>query len=230
MSLLDRLLPPRCLLCHDPGVDGMAICAGCRGDLVRNGRACVRCAEPLPATGEGLEPLRVCGGCLWHPPPYAAIHVPFCYAAPLDWLLWRFKFHGDLAAGRLLGQLLAGETAFRLAGCDAIVPVPLHPRRLRERGYNQAAELARPLARALDARIRPNALARTGSTAAQMALPARERRRNVKGAFAPGRRPVTGRVVLIDDVVTTASTIGEAARALTAAAEVRVEVCALARA
>lgn len=230
MSLIDRILPPRCLLCGDPGSHGMALCAGCRGDLPRNDHACARCAEPLPATADGLPALRVCGACLWHPPPYAAIHVPFRYRPPLDWLIRRFKFHGDLAAGRLLGQLLAAELATDLRGCEAVVPIPLHPRRLRARGYNQAAELARPLARAAGARICPDALIRVGSTTPQMELPARERQRNVRRAFRVHRLPAAEHLLIIDDVVTTASTVREAVRAAGLPARARVEVCALARA
>lgn len=217
--MLDRILPPRCLLCGDPGahclaVGCMALCAGCLQDLPRNERPCARCAQPLPGTAADLPELSVCGDCLWHPPPWAAIHVPFLYGPPLDWLVRRLKFHGDLAAGRLLGQLLARELHPLLPGGEAIVPVPLHPARLRERGYNQATELARPLARALGGWIEHGALERHGSRTPQMELSARERRRNVRRAFTAVRPPAADRVLLIDDVVTTASTVREAARAL----------------
>jgi len=229
MWLLDRLLPPRCLLCDDPGVHGMPLCAGCLGECTRNDPACSRCAEALPGTADTLPDLTVCGACLWRPPPYTAIHAPYRYAAPLDGLIHRLKFRGDLAAGRLLGLMLARAAGDRFRECNAIVPIPLHPRRLRTRGYNQAVELARPLARHLGIPIRPDALVRGGSTRAQMELPARERRANVRGAFRPGR-PVTGRVLLVDDVITTANTVGEAARLLTANPDTEVVVYALARA
>ncbi|MDZ7747473.1 MAG: double zinc ribbon domain-containing protein [Halofilum sp. (in: g-proteobacteria)] len=91
MSLLERLFPPRCLLCDAPGGAGLALCAGCRADLPGNGPACARCAARLPGTAPGLPELSVCGACLWRPPPFAAIHVPFAYAAPVDWLLRRFQ-------------------------------------------------------------------------------------------------------------------------------------------
>lgn len=228
-GLLDRLLPPHCLLCGDPGHEGLALCAGCRAELPRNEHPCVRCAEALPATGPGLPGLRVCGRCLWRPPPWEAIHVPFRYATPIDWLVRRLKFHGDLAAGRLLGQLLVRECASRVTGIDAIVPVPLHPRRLVERGFNQAAEIGRPLARALGAPLHFDALARSGSTVAQMDLPAQRRRINVRGVFAR-HRPPSGRVVLVDDVVTTASTVREASRRLVSDGTCSVQVIAVARA
>lgn len=229
MSILDRVLPPRCLLCGDPGITGMALCAGCDGDLIRNHQACARCAEPLPATAPDRPELSVCGACLWRPPPYSAIHAPFIYAPPLDWLIQRFKFRGDLVAGRLLGQLLAREIASRLPAHARLVPIPLHPRRLGERGYNQATELARPLARALPGRLAPSVLERTLFSAPQMELPAAARRSNVTGAFR-NRRAVSGPVILIDDVVTTASTVREAARTLAHRPGMDIRVCALARA
>ncbi len=229
MSILDRLLPPRCLLCGDPGSAGMALCRGCDDDLIRNHQACARCAEPLPATAPDQPDLRVCGACLWRPPPYSAIHAPFIYAPPLDWLIQRFKFRGDLVAGRLLGQLLARELANCLPADTRLVPIPLHPRRLQERGYNQATELARPLARALPARLTPSVLERTLSTAPQMELPAAARRSNVIGAFR-SRQAVSGPVTLIDDVITTANTVREAARTLAIRPGMDIRVCALARA
>jgi len=230
MSLLDRLLPPRCLLCGDPGHDGLELCRGCRGDLVSNDHACARCAEPLPATAGALPELRVCGGCLWRPPVYSAIHVPLRYEAPLSGLIHQLKFRGDLAAGRLLGQLLAAAVAPALPPVTAIVPVPLHPRRLRERGYNQAAELGRPLAKQFGVPIAHGALQRHGSTTPQMELPAQQRQGNVKQAFAPGRRVPQGHLLLVDDVVTTASTVRAAAAALAVGDQRQVTVCALARA
>lgn len=228
-GLLERLLPPHCLLCGDPGHDGLAICTDCLAELPRNDHPCVRCAESLPATGPDLPELRVCGRCLWRPPPYGAIHVPFRYASPIDWLVRRLKFHGDLAAGRLLGQLLALECSDALRDADAVVPLPLHPRRLAGRGFNQATEIARPLARALAAPLRVDGLARGGTTIAQMDLPAQRRRINVRGAFRR-RRPLSGQVVLVDDVVTTASTVREAARQLAADGKCGVQVVAIARA
>lgn len=228
-GLLARIAPPSCLLCGDPGDRGLALCAGCHADLPRNRHPCARCAEPLPGTAADLPELRVCGRCLWRPPPYVAIHVPFRYERPIDWLVRRLKFRGDLAAGRLLGELLAREVGPRLAGTDLIVPLPLHRRRLVERGFNQADELARPLARLLRARRVPAGLERVRATPPQMDLPAKRRRANVRGAFVLPR-PLSGRVVLIDDVVTTASTLREGARQLARGPACRVTVVAVARA
>ncbi len=230
MAWLTALFPPRCLLCGDPGACGRALCPGCHGDLPARGRACVRCAEALPGTAAGRPELTVCGACLWRPPPYGAIDVAFPYATPVDWLVRRLKFHRDLAAGRLLGELLCEALADRVAPADRIVPVPLHPARLHERGFNQVTEIARPMARRLDLPIAPDALRRRRPARPQMELPADRRRGNVRHAFAPGGSPVRGRVLLVDDVVTTASTVRDAARALVAAGASSIHVVAAARA
>ncbi len=230
MSWLERLFPPRCLFCAAPGSDAMAVCPACRFDLPRQGTACVRCGTRLPETAPGLPALSVCGACLWKPPPYAAIRVGFAYAAPVDWLVRRLKFRGELAAGRLLGELVARELGPRLPAADAIVAVPLHQRRLIERGFNQSAELARPIARTLGTPIAGDVLVRSRATVAQMDLPAHRRGRNVRGCFDAPRRVPGGDLILVDDVVTTASTVREAARCLRAAGAERVTVVAAARA
>jgi ComF family protein len=145
-----------------------------------------------------------------------------------DRLLPRFKFHRDLAAGALLSQLMV-ETVTGLPRPDAIVPVPLHRARLRRRGYDQALELARPLAFALELPLRDDLLQRVRGTAPQSELNAIARRRNLRGAFAlkPGV-PVPSYVALVDDVMTTGATLHAAAAALRQAGVRRVEawVCA----
>ncbi|KAF1686902.1 amidophosphoribosyltransferase [Pseudoxanthomonas broegbernensis] len=215
------LLPPRCLLCGESGGPGLDLCGECRRRLPYAGPACPSCALPLPAPA-------TCGACLRRPPPLHAARATFVYAAPLDRLLPRYKFHGDLAAGRLLAQSMAAS----LVACErplALVPVPLHPGRLRRRGYDQALELARPLAAALDLPLRAGALRRVRATAAQSELDARRRRRNLRGAFlADARQPLPAHVALVDDVMTTGATLHAAAAALRRAGVARVDawVCA----
>ena len=230
MSWMTRWFPPRCLLCGDAGWRGRALCAGCDADLPRIASAFRRCGEALPATGPGLPELTVCGACLWRPPPFTAIGVPFAYAAPIDWCVRRLKFHRDLAAGRLLGDLLAEAIHADPPAVSAVVPIPIHGARLLERGFNQAEEIARPVARALSVPLLPGGLCRPRATPAQMDLPADRRRGNVRGVFAPGRQPVSGTVLLVDDVVTTASTVREASRALLRSGADGVRVLAASRA
>lgn len=170
----------------------------------------------------------LCGACLRRPPPLAAVHAAFVYAFPLDRLLPRFKFHHDLAAGRLLAQGMAD--AFRaLPRPDALIPIPLHRARLRSRGYDQALELAKPLACALGIPLHDHVLLRRRHTSPQSELDARGRRRNLRGAFAVSANAMPpAHVTLIDDVMTTGATLHAAALALRRAGVVRVDawICA----
>ncbi|RDZ26485.1 ComF family protein [Lysobacter silvisoli] len=222
--LARALWPPRCLACREPGQGALDLCAACARDLPWNRCACSHCALPLPAPG-------VCGACLRKPPPLDAVRAAFVYAAPLDQWLRRFKFHDDLAAGRLLAALMAADPQRppALPAATALVAVPLARRRLRARGYDQGRELARPLARALGVPLLGGALRRVRDTAAQSRLDAPARRRNLRGAFLAtfdGAPPP--RVLLVDDVMTTGATLHAAAAALKRAGVAQVEawVCA----
>lgn len=217
------LLPWRCLLCGDAGVDGVDLCAACMAELPRNTHRCERCALPLPVSAPQ------CGRCQRKAPPWDAAWAPFRYAWPLDRLETRFKFGRDLAAGRALVHAWQRERPHALP--QLILPVPLHRRRLRERGYNQTLELVRPLAKALCVPYQRDVLFRTRHTDAQTGLTAIERRRNLRNAFAL-REDVTlpAHVVVLDDVFTTGATLGECARTLKRAGVERVDVWALARA
>lgn len=219
--LVRLLLPPRCLLCAEPGQASLDLCPACLAALPLPGPACTRCALPLPAPG-------TCGACQQRPPPLDSAHACLRYAPPADRLLPRFKFHQDLAAGRLLVQLMARQRP-PLPADAILVPVPLHRSRLRQRGYDQALELARPLARHLGLELRPDLLLRVRGTGAQSGLDAAARRRNLRHAFsARVPDPVPARVVLLDDVMTTGATLYAAARALRQAGvgEVHAWVCA----
>lgn len=222
--LLAVLLPPRCLLCGARGARGDDLCAGCLGDLAANQPACPSCALPL------ATPAPACGECLRRPPPFSAAWAAFRYQHPLDLLESRFKFHHDLAAGRVLANAMAMRAREAAPAAPALlVPVPLHPRRLRERGYNQALELARPLAAALGIPLRRDVLARVRDTPAQTGLDAAARRRNLRGAFV-AIDGLPDHVALLDDVMTTGATLRECARVLRRAGVVRVDVWTLARA
>src|SRR5690606_6443743 len=150
------------------------------------------------------------------------------YGDPVDRLLPRFKFHRDLAAGRALAEAMAERFA-PLPRPDALVAVPLHRARLRQRGYDQALELAKPLSRALGIPLPRDVLQRMRTTAPQSRLDATARRRNLRGAFvvAPGM-PLPAHVALVDDVMTTGATLHAAAKALRRAGVARVDawVCA----
>ena len=170
-------------------------------------------------------------------PPFDAAFAPFVYAHPLDLLVTKLKFGHSLAAGRVLSELwleALAEPSPTLP--DLLVPVPLHESRLRERGYNQALELAKPLAQGLRITLAERLLSRTKATAAQANLDAKARRKNLRGAFVVGRAAIGGKdpaalhVAILDDVMTTGTTLRECARVLRRAGFARVDVWALARA
>jgi len=218
------LLPLRCLLCGASGADGMDLCADCAAELPRNLSCCARCALPLAV------PAALCGECQRRAPPWDAAWAPFRYAWPLDRLESRYKFGRDLAAGRVLSSLWQTEPRAAVLP-ELILPVPLHRSRLRQRGYNQALELAKPLARAFDVPLEHDLLQRQRATPAQTELDAVTRRRNMRGAFAlrPGIS-LPAHVAILDDVMTTGATLAECTRVLKRAGVQRVDVWALARA
>lgn len=203
------LLPPRCVLCGGRGrVPSLDLCAGCE--------ACLQVAgEPVSA---GPEPLRhTC--------------APFAYAWPLDHLVHDLKYQGQLATGRVLGTLLARSIAgYGLQhAVDVIVPVPLHRARHAERGFNQSAELAHRLGRDLGLPVATSLAERRRSTPPQVGLRLEERHRNLAGAF--GASDANGlRIAIVDDVMTTGTTLRELACALRQAGARTVDAWCVARA
>jgi ComF family protein len=203
-----ELAPPRCLLCEAAGdVGAIDICRHCLAQLPRNSSA-------------------------WQPGmgAIARICCPWRYDYPVDALIRSLKFRGERACARLLGGLLAEQ----LRGDDGsqarvVVPMPLHQRRLQQRGYNQALEIAVFAARPLALPVRRDALARQRATLAQSTLSLAERRLNPRGAFKAGEQLRGAHVALVDDVITTGSTAAAAAEALLAAGVASVELWVLAR-
>lgn len=223
------ILPPSCVLCGDRGQPPLLdICVPCAADLPLNATPCPRCAQPLPP---GLVLPGPCGRCLHQSHPFDRALAPFLYDYPLDHLIHAFKYGAVLAYGRVLGMLMAHYVCARQEPLpQALLPVPLHPKRHRERGFNQAHELARPLAELLEIPIDGTLCRRRRATEDQTELDAAQRRRNVRDAFCLTREPRYSHVALIDDVLTTGSTTGEMARILKRAGVERVDVWAIARA
>jgi len=223
------VLPPHCLLCGGDGDAARDLCPPCVADLERNRITCSRCALPL----QTAAPL--CGECLQREPPFDAAFAPFIYGHPLDLLVANLQFGRSLAAGRVLAELWLDAIAEAApARPDLLVPVPLHASRLRERGYNQALELAKPLAGALRIALDERVLSRVRATTAQSNLDAKTRRRNLRGAFAFNPDVLSelkmAHVALVDDVMTTGTTLRECARVLKRTGVARVDVWVLARA
>lgn len=219
------LFPATCLLCNAPGTSKRDLCSGCYGDLPHNANACRSCAVPL-----GPEGSLICGHCQTQPPLFERALAAFRYEPLVDVLVRNLKFRSHLPSARLLGELLCEHTETHGVSIpDCIVPVPLHSTRLRERGFNQALELARPIARGWNVPILANHVYRARATAPQSQLDLKTRLTNVRGAFAV-KRPIQARhVAIIDDVVTTGSTVTEMARILRAAGVEAVQVWSVAR-
>jgi ComF family protein len=196
---------------------------------VPNPYACSVCAQPLV---DGSAQPAVCGSCQLARPKFDASFIPYRYAYPVDRLIHRLKYHGDLSVGRVLGELfverLRSERGSRLP--EVIVPVPLATGRFRTRGFNQAIELAETIARSSGLAWQAGIVERTRETQEQAGLPRKQRRHNVRGAFELMRRPQHSHVAILDDVVTTGSTVNEIAKVLRRAGVEKIEVWAVARA
>jgi len=221
------LYPPACVLCNLPaGSDDL--CAACAGDLAKNSHACACCALPLQSPLDAT-----CGQCLKRHPFFDLSHAPYIYDYPLDRLIQRFKFQGDLRCGRILAAILLRSLQQNrvAARIQALIPVPLFRKRLVERGFNQSLELARDLGKGLGLPVLNNYLSRTRDTHAQSELGADLRQANVRGAFDLQKvENLPPRVALVDDVMTTGSTVNECAKTLKKAGVEQVDVWLLARA
>jgi len=203
-----------------------AVCAGCAGDLPWILAQCPGCARALaaqPAAGV------VCAECQRRAMPFDSAIAPLAFEFPVDAAIRRFKFHRKLHYAEAFGEILCGAAANLPGDVDALLPVPLHWARHGVRGFNQAVEICRPLQRATGLPSIRN-VARLRRTPYQSGLGARERRRNLAGAFAVRGRIRAGHVVLVDDVITTGETCAQLARVLLAHGVRKVSVLALARA
>lgn len=219
--LATALLPQDCLLCAAPAGDRL-LCATCGDRLpLLTGDRCPLCALPTPSA-------EVCGACLKHPPRFDATQALYRYDFPVDRLIQALKYAHRLAAADFLGRALA-----RLplpSRPDLILPVPLAPARLAERGFNQAVELARPLARALGLPLELHGVRRRRDTAPQASLPWKERQQNIRHAFECTLDLAGKTVLLVDDVMTTGATLAELAGTLKAHGAARVDSLVVARA
>jgi ComF family protein len=207
------LLPSACALCGMRG--DAAVCGACRDQfLAPRGPRCRRCANPLGPADTRAQ----CGACQAHQPAYDATVAAADYASPLDALVLQLKFGGTLALAPWFGQALAGAVVAR-DGFDlpnVLCPVPLGPRRLVERGFNQALEIARPLARTLGVPLHGALAIRALDTAAQSSVAPAQRTKNIRNAFivAPDALAmVRGQHIgVVDDVMTSGATLNELAK------------------
>ena len=208
-EFIDLLFPPKCVGC---GLLGIRWCAACMAKVERiTGPMCRICGKPEPEAG-------LCQDCAEQRPSFRSQRSWSAYSHPARDAILRLKYGRDLALGQSLGHELV--QVFRSTGwlVDLVVPVPLGKARLRERGYNQAEQIARPLAMELQLPLRPHDLIRVLDTRPQVGLSRRERTDNIRGAFLASAPGVSRkRVLLVDDVATTGSTLSACAAALLAA-------------
>lgn len=219
---LDRLLPPACPLC---GLDvpRLGACDGCLEDLPWNLSACRRCALPLDLADS------LCADCQRRPPPFERTIAPLRYEFPVDALLKEYKFAARSSSLPALTALLCDAARGLPDDIDAVLPMPMHWIRWARRGFNQAVELGRPVARQLGVPL-SGGVVRVRHTAFQSGLEARARRRNVEGAFRV-TRPITGQhVLIVDDIMTTGQSCVHLARALRRSGVGRISVLVVARA
>jgi len=207
-----------CALC---GTESGAelLCAACAAELPALSECCPRCALPSPGRA-------VCGSCLNHPAHFDGTLALWRYEFPCDRLVQALKYRARLALAEFFASGLASRPLPRV---DLILPMPLHPRRLAERGFNQALEIARGLGRDLGARVEPHGAQRVKDTAPQTDLPYGERAKNVRGAFVCNLELSGKSVAVVDDVMTTGATLNELARVLKRAGAARVDNFLVAR-
>jgi len=220
-SIFNRLFPPACLLCGATS-STQPLCAGCRAGLPWHRQPqCPQCAIPTP---DG----QMCGACLQHPPAFDRTQAALTYAFPIDQMIPRLKYHGQLAIAPVLGACLA-EAVEHAPRPDRLIAMPLHAIRIRERGFNHATEIARTVARQLGVPLDLDSCRRTRDTPPQMGLKHDARRRNVRGAFTCSGEVQGQRIALIDDVMTTGTSLDELAATLKQAGAREVSCWVVAR-
>ena len=222
-NLLDCLLPSYCILCGQySGND--RLCRPCSEELPRPEPSCRQCALP------GLHSdSMLCGSCLHRPPAWNEALAALVYEYPVDQLVQRFKFQRSLACGQLLAEEMTDHVLRSGASMpDALIPVPLHFTRRFWRGFNQAEFLSRQMGSRFEIPVMVHLLRRTKRTLAQSGLDRKARRKNIRGAFYC--RPLAqANVALVDDVLTTGTTLTECAKAVRAAGASKVSVWVAAR-
>lgn len=206
-SFFHFFLPYTCLLCQKPSNQNLDLCEDCEKELNFIHHACLRCGKPLSPQ------IEICGDCLKDPPYFRKCIAIFQYDTLITKLIRNLKFHHQLVNAQILGLLMAKYLKNREKP-DYLIPVPLHPFRLKERGFNQAFELARPIKKQLDIPIDITHCHRIRFTYPQFSLRGKYRYHNVKNAFYIDPHFKPKQVAIIDDVMTTGNTVNELSKAL----------------
>lgn len=221
------IFPYYCILCHDKSKRDLDLCIDCEQFLPWLKNVCVCCSAPLVISMQ-----RTCGRCLNKPLPFHKLCIFFSYTETIKKMIIDLKFKQRLIYAHILGTLLAEKINSLYQNeelPDIIIPVPLHKKRLYERGYNQAIELARPISKKLNIGIGYKHCIRIKNTIAQSLLPAKQRSSNVKNAFIAKQNLDEQHIALLDDVMTTGHTLIEMSRALYDVGVKRIDVWCCAR-
>ncbi len=218
------LLPPSCILCGHQGMPYKDLCLTCYKALIKVGNHCYRCAQPLPLSEQ------LCGLCQSTPPAFDRTFAPFIHQGEIRYLINQLKFQGAYKYSHILGLLLAEHLAKTVNPAKLIIPVPLHPIRYRQRGFNQTLEIAKTISKELSIPINNSCCQRRKNTPHQISLTAKQRLKNIKNAFQVIENIDTPHIAILDDVLTTGATANELAKTLKASGVEYVDIWVCARA
>ncbi|HEY8084768.1 MAG TPA: ComF family protein [Methylophilaceae bacterium] len=229
LKIIQTLLPQRCLLC-DGSSGNKPLCNDCLNDLPAHSKAsCPICALPTFNA-------EICGSCLQHPPAFDATIAAFNFVFPMDALLRALKYRGELSVAEIAANGIINSLEYQLEHKtlpDLLIPMPLHPKRLQERGFNQAMEISRRISRHIQRPLSTNSIMRMRHGEPQASLPLNKRAKNVKGVFAvsdAASNDLRGKhIAVIDDIMTSGASLNELAKTLKKAGAARVECWVVAR-
>lgn len=223
-SITQRLrLPALCVLCRQYHRGRLAVCDRCHTLITPLGPACRHCAEPLPDAA-----FLVCGRCCQKEPMLDNVFTAYRFEEPLRTLIHDFKYRAGLHLSTYLSQLMLNALPDECYQTDCLVPVPMHPKRIRQRGFNQSAVLTKQLARALKLPYALSYCRKITNTLPQASLNATLRRKNLRGVFQAKQGPYQ-HITLIDDLLTTGNTASELAKTLKAQGVQQVNLWCCAR-
>lgn len=219
----------QCLLCLTPTQNMHLLCSDCEKDLPKNNFHCIICSAPF-ASSHNQQNALICGKCQKSPPHYSTSIIPHIYSSPLKQFITQLKFHHNLSYVPVLAHSFIEAVKARKNNLpECIIPVPLHSERLRERGFNQALELARIISKQLKIPLDYSLSQRNKATPFQSGLSAKQRKQNLKNAFSINKSRSYKHVAIFDDVVTTGTTVNELAKQLKQNGVEIIEVWAIAR-
>ncbi len=223
-NLVNALFKQKCLLC-DANIDALQpniheACMACLNDLPWHPKtSCPQCG--LSSSGQ------LCGSCISSPPDFDATHAVFLYDFPIDAMMQRYKYGNMLSLCAFFGALLSEKVDMETV--DLIIPMPMHPARIKERGFNQALEIAKVLVKNYKGKLDYKSAIRQKLTPPQTSLPLKERVKNIKEAFAVNADLAGKRIAIVDDVMTTGASLNELAKILKKAGASHVECWVIAR-